>query len=417
MAAASLKGNSLVERMKRFAERTWWWPVAILFLGQFMSGAIGGPQSSLFPVYLERDLGFAALAISLSSSVRQLLGMAASLIGGALCDSLGRRQTFVLGLSGIIAGSLIFQIQWPWLVVLIWAYAGFSLGLRTVGGMGYLIDVARPEMLGTLSAIYTWGQTLGGAVGNAVAGPVVDQTSFAHFGRLMFVVSAVVVGFVWLALPKPAATTAAVKTQARKGLFGYGDLLKRADVVALGMLRFLPTSYWGVASVFIPLWIYDQTESVSMVAWYGTLSQVMASLAQWVVGRLSDRIGRRRPALVVLSILLISIIALALTGQHLWGIYAFGTLGACAAWCMSALIPGLASDVADAQERGRVLGLLHLLWNGGMLVGALIGGALFEWSAAAPFWVAAGFGIGALVYGFRLFRLLQQRQPAATPAS
>jgi len=153
-----------------------------------------------------------------------------------------------------------------------------------------------------------------------------------------------------------------------------------------------------------------------MVAWYGTLSQVMASLAQWVVGRVSDRIGRRRPALVVLTILLISIVALALTGKHLWGIYAFGTLGACAAWCMSALMPGLASDVANAQERGRVLGLLHLLWNGGMLVGALVGGALFEWSPAAPFWVATGFGVGALAFGFRLFHLLRQRQPAAVPA-
>ena len=402
---------------QRLGAKTWWWPVAVLFLAQFMGGAIGGPQSSLFPVYLERDLAFAALTISLFSSVRQILGMVASVIGGTLCDSLGRRQTFVLGLSGIVAGSLIFQIQWPWLVVVIWAYAGFSLGLRTVGGMGYLIDVARPEMLGTLSAVYTWGMTLGGAAGNAIAGPIVDQSSFAHFGRLMFVISVVVVAFVGLALPQPPKECAQGPATARKGLFGYGGLLKRADVLALGMLRFLPTSYWGVASVFIPLWIYGQTESVSLVAWYGTVSQVTASLAQWLAGRVSDRVGRRAPTLASLAVLLLSIVALALAGRHLWGIYVFGTLGACAAWSMSALMPGLASDVANAQERGRVLGLLHLLWNGGMLVGALIGGLLFEWAAEAPFWASAAFGVAALAFGVRLFRLLERREVATAQSA
>lgn len=407
------------KRVAQLITRFWWGPVAILFLAQFLSGAVSSPQRSLLPVYMERDLLYSALLISILSSSRQLLGMVASLVGGTLCDTMGRRRTFVWGLSGIVAGSILFFLDSPWLVVLVYSYVGFSLGLRTVGGQGYLISAARSESLGVLSALYTWGMTLGGALGNAVAGPIVDRTSFGTFGTLAFAVStAVVLGVAWL-LPEISEPQRALEsTGGLRNAFGYGDLLRRRRVLLLGSLRFLPTCYWGVAGIFIPLWLFETTQSVSLVAWYGTVSQIVASLAQWVVGRVSDRIGRRIPTLIALALLAASILGLSLSGGRVWAIYFFGTLAASSAWSMSALIPGLVSDTVRDALRGRVLGFLHLLWNGGMLVGSLTGGVLFATSHALPFQITAALNGLALVLGFRFFRRLQQHgdAPETEPA-
>ena len=391
-------------------DRRWWLPIALIFAAQFLSGAISSPQRSLFPVYLERDLLLSAFVISLLSSSRQVLGMVASIVGGALSDALGHRRTFVLGLSGIVAGSLIFVLRMPWLVIVIWAYVGFALGLRTVGGQGYLIAVASPERLGMLSALYTWGMTLGGALGNLVAGPVVEHIGFTGFGLWALAVSAVVVMGIGLALPQPrlAQDRDRPRRQGSGGLGGYGDLMRRPVIQLLGALRFLPTCYWGVAGIFIPLWIYDVTESVLMVAWYGTVSQVVASLAQWVVGRLSDRFGRRGPTLTALAALAASIVGLGALGGSVWSLFAFGTMAASAAWSLSALMPGLVSDVAEKGSRGRVLGFLHLLWNAGSLVGALIGGALFDTDPRWPFLIAGVLNLGAAILGIRFFQVARR---------
>ena len=392
-------------------DRRWWVPIALIFAAQFLSGAVSSPQHSLFPVYLERDLLLSAFIISLLSSSRQVLGMVASIVGGALSDVLGHRRTFVLGLSGIVAGSLIFLLPLPGLVIVIWAYVGFALGLRTVGGQGYLIAVASPERLGMISALYNWGMTLGGALGNLVAGPLVERIGFSGFGTAALAVSAVVVMGIGLALPQPRLTEGGdrPRRQVLGALGGYGPLLRRPAIRLLGALRFLPTCYWGVAAIFIPLRIYDATGSVLMVAWYGTASQVLASLAQWAVGRLSDRYGRRILTLAALATLTTAIFGQALFGHMVWGVFVFGALSASAAWSLSTLMPGLVSDVAEEGSRGRVLGLLHLLWNAGMLTGGLMGGALYDANPTLPFLVTGILNLGAVGLGVRFFRVAHGR--------
>jgi len=343
--------------------------------------------------------------------------MAASLVGGTLSDTIGHRRTFLLGLTGVAVGSVLFLTRLPLLVILIWSYVGFALGLRTVGGQAYLLEAARPGQLGALSALYTWGMTLGGALGNLVAGPAVDRCGFASYGYATLAFSLAATSGVAFLLPKIRRPSAGQATSSRHELLSYGDLVHRPEVVLLGLLRFLPTCYWGVATVFIPLWIYGLTGGVALVAWYGTISQVVASLVQWLVGRVSDRVGRRIPTVGALAILVVAIVGLGTLGGQLWSLYLFGTLAASAAWSLSALMPGLVSDIAISKERGRVLGFLHLLWNGGMLVGSLIGGILFTRSAALPFQVVGALNVVAVLLALRFFRIAGPNRPPTTDSN
>ena len=172
------------------------------------------------------------------------------------------------------------------------------------------------------------------------------------------------------------------------------------------MLRFLPTCYWGMANVLIPLLIKARAGSNTAVAIYSTSSMIIASVAQIITGRAADRWGRRTPTLITFGALTIATIGLTLFARELWGIYAFGILGASAAWSLSTLMPSLVSEASATEERGRVFGLLHLLWNAGMIVGSLIGGALVEVATGLPFAVATLLNVIAIVLTVAFFRLI-----------
>lgn len=397
-------------------------PVALLLIVQLLSGVVLSPQRSFFPIYLEEQLRYAAVFISAFVAMGQLMGMVASVIGGSLCDTLGRKWTLVLGLIGFVFGGLMYVARAPWLVALFWALSGLGLGFHTLGGQGVLIDAASPQRLGVLSAFYHWGFTLGGALSSPAAGVILDQQGFGVFGLLLAIISlATVLGtmaFLPPDTPHPSPQPLSLWERGRgegaavrapilsRSLFGYGEIVRRPVVIMLGLVRFLPTCYYGMASVLNPLLINRLAGSKTAVALYTTSSLIMATLAQVVAGRAADRWGRRWPTLVSFGALIFSAIGQAASATHLWSFYTFGVLGISAAWSLATLLPCLVADTAAAEERGRVLGILHLLWNVGMMVGPLIGGALLEVATGWPFLVAALLNLGAIAAALSFFRLL-----------
>lgn len=394
----------LVQKEQRniVSPRAHHWPVVALLIVQLLSGIVLLPQRSFFPIYMEERLEYTMVSVSAFVALGQLLGMIASVVGGTLCDSMGRKWTLVLGLTGFIFGSLAYLIRVPWLVILLWSISGFGLGFHTLGGQSYLIDAAGPERLGVLSALYNWGFTIGGTLSSPGAGIVLDRRGFSAFGMVLLVLSLVTTLGTMAFLPR--LQNSGIRRELG-GLRDYRDVVRRPVVVILGLLRFLPTCYYGMVTVLIPLLINRTAGSKTAVAWYATLSLIMASLAQVLVGRAADRWGRRGPTLVAFGVLVISAVGLAGSAAHLWSFYTFGVLEACAAWSLSTLTPCLVSDATAVEERGRVLGTLNLLWNVGMMVGALIGGALVEIAVGLPFFVAAWLNLGAIMLAAFFFRL------------
>jgi MFS family permease len=385
-------------------------PVAVLLLVQLMSGIVLSPQGSFFPIYLEEQLGFAAVVISAGVAVGRLLGMIASIVGGALSDAVGRKWTFVLGLCGFVFGSSLFLIRVPGIVLLFWAASGFGLGFHSLGGLSYLIDAANTRHLGVFSALYHWGFTLGGALISPAAGALLDNWGFGAFGAIFLVMALMTVLGAARFLPDLPRGSDTVRNSWRNGLMGYGTILRRPLTVSLGLLRFLPTCYYGMATVINPLLINRIAGTKTAVALYATLSLTLATVAQMLVGRAADRWGHQRPTLVTFGVLLLAILGQASFANYLWSFFTFGVLGMCAAWSLSTLMPLLVSDAAEVQERGRVLGTLDLLWNFAMILGSLIGGALVDIAPGIPFFVTALLNLGSIVAATRFFRLVSERE-------
>ena len=392
-------------------------PVFLLMLQQLLAGIVVAPASTFFPVYL-KDLGWSALMISAIATVQRVAGLASSLIGGTLSDSIGPKRTLVLGQACYFAATLLFVARAPFPVAVIWAACGFGMGLTTLGGQSYLMENADHAFLGVLTALYYWGYTLGGAAANPVAGLLLGRRGYPFLTLATAVPAVATVLLTAVFLPrsrKEAAPAAAADPDRRRGFLGYGRIGRRPEVLMLAMLRFLPTFCYGMAGVFVPLLLKAAGASNGLIALYATVSSIVAALAQLAAGRLADSLDWKAPTVTAFLLLGLGALAIALFPGSLPVVFAGAVVLLAAAWSLSALMPTLVSKVTVPAERGRVLGFAHLFWNMAMILGSLTGGFLYVTRPGLPFAAGAAAVAAAIALAFAFFRLVDRRATAGLP--
>jgi MFS family permease len=374
------------------------WPIAALLLVQCLNGIVVSAQRYFFPIYVSDALGATAVLASSLVSMAQAAGMVAALMAGGLTDTLGRKWTLVLGLGCFVVSSIAFFARAPWLVAALWVANGLAMSLESLGAQSYLIGAAEHLRIGTISAFYHWGFTLGGALGSPFAGYVLDTHGYAGFARLLMGLATFNTLLAIAVIPRLQQREARQdRRRWAEVLAGYLDVVRQPTVIRLGLIRFLPTCYYGMSGVLIPLLIYAQTGTKLSVAAFVTTSQILAMLAQLITGRAADRFGPRVPTLVAMGGVAAAALGQAIFAEQPWGLFAFGCLGMASAWSLSTLMLVLVSRAVASHEQGRVLGALHLGWNLAMVLSVLVGGVLVEVRAGLPFAVASALGVGGVV--------------------
>jgi len=359
------------------------WPLYLLLVVQLLNGMMLMPGRNFISIYLNEIMEYPVRQVAQVMAWGQVVGMVASVVGGILSDRWGHKVLLMLGVAATALSNLLYVLHVPWAVSALWGLGSAGLGLATLSSQGYLTLAAGAGALGGFSALYNWGYTIGGAVGNPLAVAILGENRYAALGLALTGFGALTVlaaGFLPRLRPRPQET--------RPAPDGYGALLRRPRLLVLGLLRFLPTCYYGVTTL-LPLLIKQQGGSNVAVAWYAAGSAIFASLTQLAAGRLADRRGVRVPALFALGVMLAAIVGTLLTAHSVWGLYLFGALGVGAAWALSTLLPGMVAVAAEPEVHGRVFGLLHLLWTGAMILGTLLGGELLALDVRAPFAVVA----------------------------
>jgi MFS family permease len=296
--------------------------------------------------------------------------------------------------------SLIYVFHVPWIIVVLWGLGGIGIGFATLSGQGYLTLAASASTLGLFSALYNWGYTIGGAIGNPLAATILGQDNFTLFG-LALAGFGLFTTFFAVFLPHIHPPPHSKDTVSSLG--GYKRIFRRR-IFILGLLRFLPTCYYGVMTL-LPLLIKQGGGSNTAVAWYAAGSAIFASLSQLLAGRVSDRWGVRLPTVAAFTTILVAIGGTIIMAGSVWGLYIFGALGVSAAWALSTLLPGLVTVAAEPGIHGRVFGMLHLLWTLAMILGTLLGGTLLEIDVRLPFGIVGILNGIALILTVPFFRM------------
>lgn len=375
----------------------------------FVVGLVTGPVQMLFPVYAETVLKETALFAALLRALPIGLGGISALIGGTLSDRFGRKPAILIGMTGAVVVGGLFTTETPLFIWGILCYEGIASGFKTAGGQTYLISVVPSNRLGVATGLYFINMTVGSAVGSAIAGEVIDRIDYGVFGIGAVVLAGVLFIGACFFLPRLARQPSSNNQRKQGGIWkstlnigAYIDLSRRRNMQLLIGLRVFPTYYWGSVNLLMPILI-ARIAGVKATGYYGAVSLLFAFGCQLAVGRICDVIGHRMPALVANALVTLLAFGVAFFHDSLIALEVFGILGAGAAWGLSTTIPRFINEFTEPHEKGHGVGLTHLAWSTGFLLGYVASGFLINFSVQVPFIVAGISLIFSTAIAYKLF--------------
>ncbi len=383
-------------------------PVWILFFGSFLNkfGAFVVPFLAIYLTkqgYSLTDAGFAISAYGIGNLV-------ASLLGGYLADTLGRRKTIVLSMfSGAAAMMLLSQAHGLPAIIILAALTGLTNELYRPAASALLADlVSNSELHSEVPALpsatrphdihgqrvtafsaYRMAFNAGWAFGPATAGFLAERGYFWLF--IGDATTSVLFGLVaWFALPR------GVRSKEQK--VSWSDALKtlRRDkkfhqamfaALAIALVLFQMSSTFG-------LYV---TQIGFSPATYGALISLNGALVVFCELPLTT-ITRRLPArrVMALGYLLLGLgFALnifAHTIPALIGCVMVFTFGEMVAMPVAG---AYIADLSPPHMRGRYSGAFGLTWACGLIIGPALGMKLFALDSTALWFSCGALGLFA----------------------
>ncbi len=281
--------------------------VAMLFAALAAFGLLYSTQALLPSIGAAFGVGPTAASLTVSAATGALA--LAMLPLSSMADRLGRVVVMRAGLLAACALTFVAAaVPWFWLLVSVRGLVGLALAAVVAVAVAHLGDEVHPAELGTAIGVYVAGNTLGGISGRLVPGLVEESTSWRTAITLIGVVALVAtLAFIRL-LPsarRSGAPAARREPAAVRTLLRDTGILRLCGVAFFSMGGFVACyNYLTFRLESAPLGLSTSLTSLLFLAYLaGTVSSPVA-------GRLSDRYGRRRLALLGVGV---SLLGLAVT--------------------------------------------------------------------------------------------------------
>jgi MFS family permease len=381
-----------------------------------IGGIASAPVRALLPAYVEGVVGAPPGFTSVLFAIQLATSGTFAMVAGLLSDRFGRRGIVLIGIPAAVPGALLFATTDRLLLLPLAALFGVMTGLQTSAGQGFLISCVDPARIGVATATFFLASTFAGAIGAWAGGVLADASSYPSVGLAGIALALLALIGAFVFLPEANAARAqpdgkvipASGQQARRrdggeshpdtASLGFSAVLQAPGMWTIVGLRFWPTIAWGIATLAIPLYLYRLAGNATVPGTYALVSLGVASVGQFVTGRLVDAATRRRPGLprelrrlvaaISIGLVLASIAATLSTGNVL-ALSAAGTAWTALAWALATTMPPLMRG-ASPDGFGRAIGLTEMAWSVAMLTGTTLAGVLADVDPAVPFAVATG---------------------------
>lgn len=169
---------------------------------------------------------------------------------------------------------------------------------------------------------------------------------------------------------------------------------------------FVYSAGFGIIMPVLPdLIIQLEGISLSEATWWGGLIASAYAVFQFLmgplVGNLGDRFGRRPVFLLSLAGFSLDFLLMAFA-QNIWWLF----IGRSIAGGLGAIFGpanAVMADISTAEDRAKRFGAVGAAFGIGFIAGPALGGFIGEYSARAPFFVAAAMSAVVFLYGFIAF--------------
>jgi MFS family permease len=347
----------------------------------------------LLPDYVS-ELGLSKAQAGVLSASYAAGTLLLSLPAGLLAARLGPRRTVISGLLLLGVSSVAFGFAEDFLLLDAARFTqGASGALIWSGALTWLITSAPPERRGEMIGI-----VLGMAVAGALLGPALGALAAEVGTEPVF---SGVLG-VTIVLALFAARLPEAEAPERQRIREVAETIISRPILLATAFVAIPSVMFGAIEVLAPLQIADLGGGHALIAGGFIAGAALEGVLAPIVGRYSDRVGRRLPFMVGLAICAVAMATVAI-GSSL-GVVIAGLMltslggGICFTPALTML-----SEAAEASKlhQGFSAGLSNLAWAAGQVAGGLAGGGGASVAGnMAPSLVIIALLLGTVFYAF-----------------
>ena len=331
----------------------------------------------------EGTLGFIAAAST-------IVGVVASLPAGVLSDLWGRRRVILLSMVVFATAPFLYLlVSAPWHLVLVRVYHGLAtamLGPVALAAVADTFQEGRGERMGWYSSATMVGRFLAPTIGGLLI--LGEDFYWVYLGCGAAGILALLAA---LRLPhldqvtRPESPTTRWATMRRE----LGFILTNRSLLLTSGMQAAQYFAFGAMETFLPLYLSGLGWGPRLIGPLFTAQVLVTALTKPLMGRLSDRWGRRWP--IVTGLLVGAAAMAAMPWIHAWwpmaALIALFGLGVAA---VTASTSALVSDLSRAAAYGASLGALSSVMDVGHSAGPMVTGLLVAaWGYGPAFTLVA----------------------------
>lgn len=355
-------------------------------------------KNPVLPI-LAQQLGATPATIGVIAAASTLTGILASFPAGLFSDYWGRKPLLLIaGVVFCTAPLAYLLVSTPWQLAVVRAYHGLATAILGPVAMAYVTDLApthRGERLGWYSSVTLGGRAVAPIVGGLLLTISIWQSVYA-----VCALTGILALLGMKLLPNKSSRTKRNR-EARKNLSStapaINKVLSHRTILFTSLVEAAQFLAFGAVEAFLPL--YALSVGIDKAA-VGLLfgSQVgVKVLARPLMGRISDRHGRKRQIVVGLLLTSVATWLLCQTKSVILLLFICAVFGLGIA-IASAATSALVADLAPANSRGTALGVMSTIMDVGQASGPIVlGFILMHTSYQIGFTVVGGLVLTAAV--------------------
>jgi len=314
-------------------------------------------------------------------------GILISYPAGAISDALGKRRVIIASLVVFATAPFLYLfVTTAWQLMAVRFYHGFAtaiFGTVATAAIAERYPDTRAAMLSTYSSVTIVGRSVAPFLG----GFLISVASFQSV-YMACAVSGVLAWLVGLMLPAERAQHAR-SAGPPKFMAALKDVLSNRIILLTSVVEAAQFLVFGAVEAFLALY----AASVGIASWQiGIIlgvQLVAVVLIKPLMGKVSDRLGRRAVILPGLAIGAISVALLPLT-RDVYSLAFLSLVFGIGFATVTSSTSALVADVAKAGQFGASLGVLRTIMDVGQTIGPVLTGWLVgTWGYGAAFPVLA----------------------------